>query len=270
MPAADGPRRAPRSRAALDAVLARVQRLDGQPMLVSAAAALRRRLPGDDRYGDPLSTAGDEPAHQLGRRLTSLTAERPSALREVGLSALQVWQSLAESQGRGQGDREVAILFTDLVDFSRWALEAGDEQAVELLRAVGGAVEPVVKRHRGRVIKRLGDGLMAAFDDPADAVQAAHEAGDAVARCEVGGHRPQLRAGVHVGRPRKLGGDLFGVDVNVAARVADAAGPGEVLISNAVKDRLGDEAALRTKRRWRFRGKGAPKDLNVYVAAREG
>ena len=51
------------------------------------------------------------------------------------MGALQVWQSLSEAQGRGHGDRDVAILFTDLVDFSDWVLEAGDERAVELRAA---------------------------------------------------------------------------------------------------------------------------------------
>ena len=251
-------------------VAARLQRLDGQPLLVAAAEAIRRRLPGDDRYGDALSTAGDEPAHRLGRQLTALTAERPSALREVGLSALQVWQSVSEAQGRGHGDKEVAIVFTDLVEFSGWALEAGDEQAVELLRRVGETAEPQVKRCGGKVVKRLGDGMMAVFDDAAAAVGAAHAIAQAVGEIDLGGYRPQLRAGVHVGRPRRLGGDLFGVDVNIAARVADAAGPGEVLISSAVKDRLGDDAELTTRRRWRFRAKGAPKDLTVYSASPAG
>ena len=77
----------------------------------------------------------------VGRGLTALAEERPSALRELGMGALQVWQSLSEAQGRGHGDRDVAILFTDLVGFSDWVLEAGDERAVELLRAVGEAVE---------------------------------------------------------------------------------------------------------------------------------
>jgi adenylate cyclase len=120
------------------------------------------------------------------------------------------------------------------------------------------------------VVKRLGDGLMAVFDDAADAVQAAQDSAEAVERIVVDGYSLQLRAGVHVGTPRRLGGDLFGVDVNIAARVADAAGAGEVLISSAVKDRLGEDAALNTKRRWRFRAKGAPKDMTVYSASRGG
>src|SRR5688572_16087395 len=112
------------------------------------------------------------------------------------------------TQGRGHGDREVTILFTDLVEFSSWTLEAGDDAAIELLRKVGLAVEAPVRAHGGRVVKRLGDGLMAVFDgDPGAAVEAACRARAAVEEIEVDGHRPQLRAGVHVGRPRRLGGD---------------------------------------------------------------
>jgi class 3 adenylate cyclase len=91
---------------------------------------------------------------------------------------------------------------------------------------------------------------------------------------------------VHIGRPRKLGGDYFGVDVNVAARVAlggdyfgvdvnvaarvaAAAGGGEVLVSDTVRDRL-DPDEISTRRRWRFKPKGAPKGLQAYVAERSG
>ena len=64
------------------------------------------------------------------------------------------------------------------------------------------------------------------------------------------GYRPELRGGIHFGRPRKLGSDYFGVDVNVAARVAAAAGPGEVLISEAVCDQLGNST-------WSYAAAGA-------------
>lgn len=247
--------------------LSALRRIDAHPALLKAAQALRSRLPGDHRYGDPLSVAGDEPPQVIGRRLAQLTAQRPGALRELGFSALQVWQSVSEAQGRGRGGRELAILFTDLVDFSKWALGAGDDRAVELLRQVGDATEPVIESGGGRVVKRLGDGLMAVFEEPHDAVCAAMDAGAAVSELELDGYRPAMRAGVHVGRPRKLGADFFGVDVNVAARVAAAAGAGEVLISEAARERLdGDDVVVR--RRWRFRAKGAPKDLRVYAAGR--
>ena len=188
-------------------------------------------------------------------------------MREVGLSALQVWQALSESQGRGRGDREVTILFTDLVEFSAWALEAGDTAAVDLLRQVGQVVEPPIEDARREIVKRLGDGLMAVFDDPDSAVQAALEAVAGLDEVEVEGHKPRLRAGLHVGRPRKLGRDYLGVDVNVAARIAEAAGPGEVLVSGAACERL-DGEALTLKRKWRFKAKGAPSDMQVFAASK--
>jgi adenylate cyclase len=189
-------------------------------------------------------------------------------MRELGFGALQLWQAVSEAQGRGRGDEPLAILFTDLVGFSDWALEAGDDAALELLRTVGRILDPAIKGRDGRIVKRLGDGVMAVFDDAAPAVDAAFESARAVREIDVDGYRPELRCGIHFGKPRKLGGDYFGVDVNVAARVADEAGPGEVLISEAVCDQM-DNSDMELRRRWRFRAKGAPKDLKVFAATLE-
>lgn len=271
-------------------VAARLRRVDTDPRLVTAAREARGRLPGDERYGDPLSTAGDAPAQLLGQRLAAPAGGRPSAVRELGLGALQVWQALAEMQGRGHGSREVAIVFTDVVGFSSWALEAGDNRALELLRRVAAAVEGEVAAHGGTLVKRMGDGHMAVFDTPADAVAAARAAVAAVGAIELAGHRPRLRAGVHLGTPRRLGSDWFGVDVNVAARVGAAAGPGEVLVSTPVREWFGGagvgtaagagaaaeaaadapaaEAAADAPafdRGRRLDAKGAPADLRVFA-----
>jgi adenylate cyclase len=250
-----------RFRRALDALA----RFDGRDGVVRAARALRARLPGDHAYGDPLSVAGDEPPQLIGQRLAAATDRRPSAVRELGFGALQLWQVVSEAQGRGRGDEPLAILFTDLVGFSDWALEAGDDAALELLREVGRTVDPTIKDREGRIVKRLGDGVMAVFDDAGLAVDAALESTRAVREIEVNGYRPELRGGIHFGKPRKLGSDYFGVDVNVAARVAAAAGPGEVLISEAVCDQIRN-SDMELRRRWRFKAKGAPKDLKVFAA----
>jgi adenylate cyclase len=222
-------------------------------------------LPGDRDLGDPLSTAGDRPSHLLARRIAESSPERPSAARELGLGALQVWQALSEAQGRGRGDHELAILFTDLVDFSSWSLAAGDEATLDLLRKVGIAEESCVRANGGEVVKRIGDGMMAVFDDPAAALRAAFESDAKVAALEVSGYRPKLRSGLHIGRPRRLGGDYIGVDVNIAARIAGAAGGGEILASGQTCERL-DGGAFSFRRR-RFRAKGAPRDLEVFAVA---
>jgi adenylate cyclase len=105
--------------------------VDSQPTLLTVAQRLRRRLPGDERFGDPMSTAGAQPVEVVARRVSALQPERKSVLQELGLGALQVWQSLSEATGRGHGDQQMAVLFTDLVGFSSWALQAGDGPALE-------------------------------------------------------------------------------------------------------------------------------------------
>lgn len=240
----------------------RAVKIDSSPRLVEAIDRLRRRLPGDPRLGDDLSTAGRDPVALAGRELTALEPDRPSAVQGLGLGALQLWQALSEKSGRGHGDRPVAILFTDLVDFSKWALEAGDELAVELLREVGTVLSDEISAHDGDIVKRLGDGLMAVFDKPQDAVEAALEAIAGLATIDVEGHTPRMRAGIHCGTPRRLGGDYLGVDVNIAARVGEAAGAGELLASLQVVEQL-DAERFDLGRAKRLRAQGAPSDLRI-------
>ena len=241
--------------------------LDTQPGLLAAARRLRRRLPGDEKFGDPLSTAGVRPVEVVARGVSALGPERESVLQEVGLAGLQLWQSLSEAAGRGRGEQPLALLFTDLVGFSSWALKAGDVAALELLREVGTAVETAVLGHEGRIVKRLGDGLMASFLEPQPAVDAALDAQDVLADIEINGYRPRMRAGIHWGRPRRLGGDFLGVDVNIAARVGDAAKAGEVVVSDPARARL-DVEHLRFGRSKRLRAQGAPRDLQYARVSR--
>ena len=240
-----------------------LRRVDRDPLLLAAAERLRHWLPGDAQYGDPLSLSRNTAGGLLGRRLASVAAQQPSVLRELGLGALQVWQAHAVSYPREVGDEDMAVLFTDLAGFSAFTLEAGDDTAVEMLRQVGAAIEPLINR-RGTVVKRLGDGVMAVFGDANEAVAAAIGARDAVDDVVVAGYQLRLRAGVHVGRPRKLADDYFGLDINIAARVAAAAGPGEVLISSPTAG-IVDTERLVLRRRMRFKAKGVPDGVGVLA-----
>jgi adenylate cyclase len=242
-------------------------RIDSQPGLLAAARRLRRNLPGDEKFGDPLSTAGITPVETLARGVSALQPERESFVQEIGLAGLQIWQSLSEATGRGRGDQPLALLFTDLVGFSSWALKAGDAATLELLRQVGTAQEKAIIARDGQIVKRLGDGLMASFLSAQHAVEAALEAQDAVAQVDVDGYRPRMRTGVHWGRPRKLGGDLLGVDVNIAARVGDAAKAGELLVSDAAVELL-DGEQLKIGRPRRLRADGAPRAMHVMRVSR--
>ncbi len=94
-------------------------KLDSQPALLAAAKRLRVRLPGDERFGDPLSTAGPAPVEVVARGVSSLRPEeRDSVVQELSMAGLQLWQSISEATGRGRGEIPLAILCTDLVGFS--------------------------------------------------------------------------------------------------------------------------------------------------------
>jgi adenylate cyclase len=169
---------------------------------------------------------------------------------------------------RRKDDGPLTLLFTDLVGFSSWALEVGDDTAVALLREVTRAVEGPVSAYRGRVVKRLGDGLMATFSEPQQAFDAVQEARSRLRAVEVAGHHPRLRAGLHTGRPRAVrGGDYLGVDVNIAARLVEKARPDEVLVSDVAFAGLDPERVhARRKKTFLFTAvKGVPLDMVVYA-----
>ena len=85
-------RRATKERARLRRLAVRV---DTQPRLLSATERLRERLPGDERFGDALSTTGTQPVEVLGRGVSALQPNRRSVAAELGFAGLQVWQSLS-------------------------------------------------------------------------------------------------------------------------------------------------------------------------------
>jgi class 3 adenylate cyclase len=245
----------------------RVVELDSDPAMVEAVDKLRRRLPGDTRFGDGISTSGKTSVERVGKGVSALSAERPSAIGQLGLGALQVWQSLSESAGRGRGPTPVALLFTDLVDFSSWALDVGDRASVKLLRDAGEVIEGAILDNDGKVVKRLGDGIMAAFDHPQEAAEAVLTAQEGLRDVEVEGYHPTMRAGVHFGHPRKIGGDYLGVDVNITARVGEGAQGGQLLMSDHTAQML-DSAAFHMGRSKRLKAAGAPRDLRVREIAR--
>jgi adenylate cyclase len=164
--------------------------------------------------------------------------QRDAASREVSLAGLQVWQALTERVSGQPANRELTLVFTDLVGFSSWALKAGDDATLKLLRRVAQVVEPPLLEAGGHIVKRMGDGTMAVFADPATAVLAVRASIDAVKDVEVEGYTPRMRAGVHTGRPQRIGSDWLGVDVNIAARVMERATRGGLIVSQATMDRI--------------------------------
>lgn len=153
----------------------------------------------------------------------------------------------------------IAILFTDIADFTSATDSGGDRAAVALLDAHDAIVTPAVRAHRGRLIKSMGDGAMAAFHDPAAAVAAAADIlAAAGAHPGVRGHPLKLRVGIDAGKPPRRGDDYIGHTVNVAARLTRAARPGEALVSDAVRKATPDDGL---PVRWRERGRPSLKGV---------
>ena len=142
---------------------------------------------------------------------------------------------MAAQTGRGADEVEGTIVFTDIVGFTEFTATRGDAQALELLatqdRLVRGALPDAA-----RIVKELGDGLLLWFGSPVAALQSAFAVDRAFeAESEAAGAPLWLRIGMHHGSVLARGDDLIGHDVNVAARIVDVAGPGEVLVSDALR-----------------------------------
>jgi class 3 adenylate cyclase len=129
-------------------------------------------------------------------------------------------------------DRVLAtVLFTDIVESTRRVRELGDRSWAELLARHHAIVRRELERFRGREIDTAGDGFLATFDGPARAVRAACAIRDEVRQIGI-----DIRAGLHTGECEVLSEAVRGIAVHTGARVAAAAGPGEVLVSSTVKD----------------------------------
>lgn len=124
------------------------------------------------------------------------------------------------------------VMFSDIVESTRRAAELGDRRWRRLLEAIDGNIETELGRHRGRAVKKMGDGLLATFDGPARAIQCAAAIRDGARN----GYGLEVRSGLHTGEIELLGNDVGGIAVHIGARVGALAAPGEVLVSNTVKD----------------------------------
>jgi adenylate cyclase len=128
--------------------------------------------------------------------------------------------------------RPPAVCFLDITGYTRLTEEQGDAAAADLATRLATLVRWSSREHRGEPVKWLGDGVMFYFREPAAAVLAA------VGMVEVVGRQglPPAHVGIHAGPVVFQDGDYFGRTVNLAARIAEYARPGEVLVSQEVVD----------------------------------
>jgi adenylate cyclase len=156
----------------------------------------------------------------------------------------------------------LTVAFTDLEDFTAYTAAEGDDAASRLLIGHHRDAEPIVHRYEGRVIKRLGDGLMLAFPAADAAVLACLEL------CAIAPLR--LRAGVHCGTALVTGDDVIGHVVNLAARVTASAASGELIVTEPVRTVAADLQGVAFAGPYPRRFKGIEEQVQVYIASRQG
>jgi adenylate cyclase len=127
-------------------------------------------------------------------------------------------------------ERHPAICFLDITGYTRLTQERGDHAAADLAETLNRLVKRTSMRHGGRPVKWLGDGVMFHFPDPGPGVLAALDMVEGLA----GVGLPPAHVGLHAGPVVMQEGDYYGQTVNMAARIADYARPGEVLVSQEV------------------------------------
>jgi pimeloyl-ACP methyl ester carboxylesterase len=144
----------------------------------------------------------------------------------------EVEEFLTGQRGGAAPERALAtVLFTDIVGSTERAASEGDAGWRRLLDEHDLLARRAVERERGRLVKTTGDGVLASFDGPARAITAARHLREGVNRLGL-----EIRAGVHTGEVERIGDDLAGIAVHIGARVGSAAAPGEVLVSQTVRD----------------------------------
>jgi adenylate cyclase len=160
-------------------------------------------------------------------------------------------------------NRPPAVCFLDITGYTRLTEERGDEAAAELAARLAHLVRRASQEHRGTPVKWLGDGVMFYFREPGDAVLAAVEMVEVV-----GSHGlPPAHVGIHAGPVVFQEGDYFGRTVNLAARIAEYARPGEVLVSQEVVDAAEGSPVVFTEI-GPVELKGVPGTLRLYTAGR--
>jgi adenylate cyclase len=160
-------------------------------------------------------------------------------------------------------ERVPAMCFLDLAGYTRLTEERGDQAAAELAGTLAELVGRTAREHGGLPVKWLGDGVMVYFREPAAAVRAALQM---VERLPATG-LPPAHVGVAAGPVVAQGGDYFGRTVNLAARIAVHAGPGQVLVSECVAE-AGPPAGVALAEAGEVQLKGFARPVRLLEASR--
>jgi class 3 adenylate cyclase len=237
-------------------------------VILAAAAALLIDL------GFVLAGVFSGQARRRRRRVAERAAERATrAGSEVGDALADMLRSLAARRrerkpaSSGPVKRWVAVMFSDIVDSTRLAEEIGDEEWTGVVARYREYVRAAFSTRGGEEVGTQGDGFLAQFPSPADAVLCAIDIQRDIEDVAEAGVDLRLRIGVHAGEAVHNDGDLIGRVVNLAARVTSEAEPGEILVTEPVADYVGGRLQLQDRGLRDLRGVPQPRHLLAVVWA---
>ena len=188
-------------------------------------------------------------------------SETPMFLGDSGPVLAEIEQFLNESEADVELDRPLAtVLFTDLVASTEQLAARGDTAWRRLLDEHDKVTDRIVGEFRGRVIKQLGDGILATFDGPARAVRCA-----GALRTAANEQGLTLRAGLHTGEIELRSADVTGIAVVISQRISAVADPNEILVSRTVVD-LTAGSGLEFTPRGEHQLKGVPGTWRTFAA----
>jgi class 3 adenylate cyclase len=222
-------------------LLARNRRLSMTPDAAAASLAMVGELDVRDALGSvqcPTLVLHRANERFVDIRHSRYTAEHIPGARYVEMpagrhAADEIAEFLTGVRQAPVSDRLLAtVLFTDIVGSTQRAAELGDSAWRALLERHDALAREQVERHRGRLVKSLGDGLLATFDGPSRAISCAVAIRDGVRDLGL-----DIRAGLHTGECElRADNDIGGLAVHIGARIGSIAGAGEVLVSSTVRD----------------------------------
>ena len=202
---------------------------------------------------------------------------RDEGLGEVLRTSFEELAGLAEGdepelRRLAAGDGSLTILFSDIENSTALNEQMGDRSWVKVLGVHDRMVRRPVERSGGYVVKSQGDGFMIAFADAEVAVRTALDIQDSFASPPraIRGKKIAVRIGLHSGPALEREGDLFGRNVALAARVADQAGGGEIVVTDAVCDAADSADGLEFTERGEVELKGLPGTHRLYLVEPAG
>jgi class 3 adenylate cyclase len=201
--------------------------------------------------------------HIPGAKLVELPGEDHMAWFGDQDSILdEVEQFLTGRRHAHEPERVLAtVLFADIAGSTARAATLGDNSWRELLEAFYARGRQILHQYRGREISTSGDGFLATFDGPARAVRCASAIRDTVRSLNL-----EVRCGLHTGECELVGNDITGIAVHTGARVAALAAPGEVLVSQTVRDLVAG-SGLVLEECGTYTLKGVPNEWRLFRAA---